>query len=246
MKSISTIAALAGALMLSSAAYADDVNWSGLYLGIHAGHAWSDFDASLVHPFPAVPGGVMSDGGSMSADSWLGGGHIGGNIQSGNFVYGIEADVSRADMSASEDFRMDFDTDWATRIKLDTFGTVRGRIGYTTGPMMIYATAGFAWGQSQMDIDTISITGPVVMSQLSKSKTHLGWTAGLGAEWALGPNISVRGEWLYTDLGSESYDPSGLAYAGTPAEFKHQEKASADLDFHMARVGVSYRFDFTR
>ena len=233
--------AVLAALLLTTPAMAQS-KWSGFYVGAHAGHAWSDLSADLAHPFPAVPGGVMSDGGTMSASGWLGGAHVGGNIQSGALVFGIEADISRADLSASEAFRMDYDTDWSTSLKLDTFGTVRGRIGVTSGPVLFYATAGLAWGKSEMSLDTISITGPVVMSKLSASKTHLGWTAGLGAEWALSENLSVRGEWLYVDLGSASYDPSGLAYAGTPGEFQHQEKASADLEFHTARIGVSYRF----
>lgn len=216
--------------------------WSGVYLGVHAGHAWADVDASLVHPFPAVPGGVTSDGGSMTDSGWLGGAHLGASYQLGSVVLGLEADVSAADLKASDAFRMDFDTDWATSVKLDHFGTVRGRLGFTTGPVLLYATGGLAWGKSEMSMDTISITGPVVMSQLSASKMHVGWTAGLGAEWMLSDNVTVRGEWLYVDLGSANYDPSGTAYAGTPGAFPHQEKASADLDFHTVRVGLSYRF----
>ncbi len=235
-------ATLAALLLSATAASAQDARWSGLHLGAHVGHAWGDLSATHCPDDICGYPGLLSHGGAMSASGWLGGVQVGANYQMGGIVVGIEADVSKIDLSSSQAFRMDFDTDWATRMSLDVFGTARAKIGFVTGPALIYATGGLAWGHGEMQIDTISITGPVTMSQLSEKAYHLGWTAGAGAEWALGPNLSVKGEWLYVDLGNVSYDPKGLAYAGTPGEFDHHELSQGSLDFHTFRVGLNYRF----
>lgn len=242
---------VAGAFLLSGVSGAmagggdygrPNVDWTGFYVGAHAGFASGDWDADLVHPFPAVLGGVLSDGGSIGTNGWLGGLQIGANYQTGSLVLGVETDVSWAGLDDSKSFRMDYDTDWATSLDLQVFGTARARVGFTTNNWLFYATGGLAWARAEMSIDSISITGPVTMSRLSAKANHIGWTAGLGTEWAATPNLSLKAEWLYVDLGSEDYDPKGLAYAGTPAEFNHHELASASLDFHTFRVGLNYRF----
>lgn len=236
------LTAAAAALALSATAAQADQNWTGIYVGAHAGHAWGDAAATHCPNDTCGYPGLLSHGGEMSASGWLGGAQVGANYQLGSIVVGLEADVSKIDLSASEAFRMDFDTDWATRMSLDVFGTARAKLGFVAGPALLYATGGLAWGRGEMGIDTISITGPVTMSQLSEKAYHVGWTAGAGAEWALGPNLSVKGEWLYVDLGDVSYDPKGLAYAGTPGEFDHHELSDGSLEFHTFRVGLNWRF----
>ncbi len=236
------LAGVSGAVAGGGDRYAMPAQWTGFYVGAHAGYAWGDWDVDLVHPFPAVPGGVLSDGGSIGSNGWLGGFQIGANYQTGSLVLGVETDISWTGLDDDKSFRMDIDTDWATSLDLQLFGTARARVGLVKDNWLFYVTGGLAWGRGEMNIDTISITGPVTMSQLTAKANHIGWTAGLGAEWAATENISVKAEWLYVDLGSADYDPKGLAYAGTPQQFNHHELASASLDFHTARIGINYRF----
>lgn len=116
------------------------------------------------------------------------------------------------------------------------------RVGHAFGSLLLYGTGGVAWARTQTDMQTISITGPVTMSELSSQTYHVGWTVGGGAEWAITPNLSLKAEYLYVDLGSANYDPKGLAYAGQPGEFKHHELMSGDIAMHIARMGLNYKF----
>lgn len=234
------------ACAISTPALAGDYNWTGLYVGAHGGYAWADAQGHVAHPCPAClpPAFPQAFAGSenIGGDSWHGGLQAGANVHMGGIVLGIEADASFADMTGDHVYRMDFDTDWAVKSKIDTFGTVRGRLGFTSGNMLFYGTAGLAWARVETDMQTISITGPVVMSELSSKQWHVGWTAGGGVEWAFAPGWSLKGEYLYVDLGSADHDPRGLAYAGTPAQFEHSEKMKVDLDMHIVRGGINYRF----
>jgi len=67
-------------------------NWSGFYIGAHGGGGWSDRCFSFL--------GVAD--GCHDADGWVGGGQIGFNMQSGQFVFGVEFSGSWADISGSQ------------------------------------------------------------------------------------------------------------------------------------------------
>ena len=60
---------------------------------------------------------------------------------------------------------------------LPWFGTVRGRLGYSVGSTLFYATGGLAYGSIKTKIATNSFVGPVTQSF---SHTNTGWTAGAG------------------------------------------------------------------
>jgi opacity protein-like surface antigen len=47
------------------------------------------------------------------------------------------------------------------------------------------------------------------MMQRKDTKTHLGWTIGGGAEFALTADLLIRAEYLYDDYGREKYEIEG-------------------------------------
>ena len=65
----------------------------------------------------------------------------------------------------------------------------------------------------------------------SEGQTHTGWTAGAGLEYAVTDNVLVRGEYLYTDLGSRNY-LSGAVAGGVDAR----------LTSSTVRAGISFKF----
>lgn len=221
-------------------------NWSGFYVGAHAGYGWADWSSSVAHPCPkCLPQQHQADAfagsGDLGGDGWLGGFQVGAARQIGPWVLGVEADVSWPDMSGSHTFRMDYDTDWAVQSSIELMGTGRVKIGYSLGRVQVYGTGGVAWAIVDSDMQTVSITGPVVMSELSSSTSHVGWTVGAGMEWAMTDRLSVKADYLYIDIGEEDHDPKGLAYAGTPQQFNHHELMSEDLKIHTVRVGVNVK-----
>jgi len=166
-------------------------SWAGPYLGATLGYEWGTIDNN-----PTRPSGVA------------GGGEVGFNWQHGNFVYGAEADIS---VSGAEDTfaPWQFSNPW--------FGTVRGRGGVAVGNVLIFGTAGLAYGG-------LTATTP---GNLSESHASFGWSAGAGVEVGLTPHWSAKAEWLYLDLADRSFSVTG---------------AENGLTANLLRLGVNYRF----
>lgn len=90
-------------------------NWSGLYVGAHAGYGWGSKEWSDVGPFSS----------SHDLDGFIGGGQVGYNYQVGQIVFGVEGDLSgtRAD-GASQFGGATFES------RVDWVATLTGRLGY--------------------------------------------------------------------------------------------------------------------
>lgn len=163
------------------------VDWSGLYLGLHAGYGWSRQDTGL--------------GSSIDADGWLAGGHIGLQRQFDRWVIGIEASFSGGDLDGST-------TIGAGRLAVDMSAKVSdilmitGRLGYAWRDLLFYVKGGYA----SADVD-LKITTPGGM--FTSSSRLDGWTAGAGFERKLTQNVSFGFEYNYIDLGSKSFAFSG-------------------------------------
>lgn len=148
--------------------------------------------------------GTLSNSGARPSGV-MGGFQGGYNWQFGQFVIGGEADIQLSD--ADDVFaNYKFSNPW--------FGTVRGRGGFALNNILFYGTLGLAYGRGHVDIGNVG-----------ESNLHAGWTAGAGLEVGLTPNWSVKAEYLYIDLTSESY---GLT--------------SNVLTSNLFRLGVNYRF----
>ena len=61
--------------------------------------------------------------------------------------------------------------------------------------------------------------------------TKIGWTAGLGLEYAFAGPWSAKLEYLYTDLGTTS---CGTCFAGSPQD--------VNVKVNAIRLGLNYRF----
>ena len=226
-------------------------SWSGFYVGAHAGYGWGDMNVDLSTSSGAVhyndhfakPDETLNGG-----DGWLGGFQIGVNKQSGNIVAGIEADVSWTDMDGEGRYTTQHPhyATWDIKSKLEMFGTMRGRLGVATGPVLVYATGGLAWGITETSQATnwfkaLGAPSDDVGGRTSGRNNHIGWTAGGGIEWAIAQNLTLRGEYLYVDLGEESYALRGTTKpnGSTP----YVETFGADLDFHVVRGGLNFKLN---
>jgi outer membrane immunogenic protein len=147
-------------------------SWMGPYIGANLGYQWGETTNN-----PTEPSGIA------------GGLQAGYNFQSGQFVFGGEADIQ---LSAAEDTfaPWKFSNPW--------FGTVRGRAGVALNNILFYATGGLAYGNLRGEI-----------GGLSENRTALGWTAGLGMEVGLTQNWSAKVEYLYIDLTDRHYTVTG-------------------------------------
>ena len=179
-------------------------NWTGFYAGINGGYGFgkSNWDAPAVSPSPK---GI------------LGGLTVGYNFQTGTWVWGLEGDIDYSAMKGSTDC-----VGGTCETKLNWLATARGRLGYAGwNNFLPYLTGGAGIGN-------VKATSPFG----DASKTQIGWTAGLGMEYAMWSNWSVKLEYLYADLGKFS---CGTCVPGPGAD-------QVSFKNNIARIGVNYRF----
>ncbi len=131
------------------------------------------------------------DGGFIGATA-------GYNWQIARWVFGIEGDYSWSGISGSLS-TCGTGPPHPCGTDLDSFGTLRGRVGYAfgmRGDWLAYVTGGLAVG----DVHAWDSLTPA-----SGSKFRAGWTAGAGVEKAFAQHWTVKLEYLYMDLGSAEY-----------------------------------------
>jgi outer membrane immunogenic protein len=209
--------AAAAALLTAGAASAQQMSWTGLYLGGHLGGSWGSFD-------------------DVDVNGFLGGLHGGYNLQNGNIVYGIEGDFSWTGADATDSQTGAAGICVANRIgclagaaatssiNLDWLASLRARLGVTFGNVLVYGTGGVGWGNVDLSVSAAGL------GTSSSSNTHVGFVAGGGAEMKFTPNLSGRVEALYYGLGSETYNIFGTS-------------TKLDLDTTVVRAGLSYHFN---
>jgi len=193
--------------------------WTGFYVGVNAGAGLSQDHADTNGVFLGL--GAVDIAGS----GFTGGVQGGYNWQfNPNWVAGIETDIGYLGIDRS---RQNWNDSRAFGVKTDWYGTIRGRLGYSTGPALLYVTGGAAFVNVKNNFDEIAVT------QASKSETATGWTVGGGIEAALAQNWTAKTEYLYIDAGSQDvFNP--VIGGGSTTHFNNR--------FHVFRFGLNYKF----
>lgn len=175
--------------------------WSGVYAGLNLGGAFGRYSAN------ATSGPLSADLGSVNASGIVGGAQIGGQLQSGHFVYGIEADFQGSSQDHSETYNLGGTLVTATA-SMPWFATVRGRLGWAWDNILLYGTGGLAIVDGKLSASALGVTA-------STENSHLGWVAGAGVEWAFAQQWTAKAEYLYIDSGNiEIANVSGIAING--------------------------------
>ena len=121
-------------------------NWSGLYGGVNAGYSFghSSLDGSTFGTANST---------TWNADSFIGGGQVGYNFQSGSLVYGLEADIAWRNATAAASFLNPNGLDRSTfNDQQGWIGTLRPRVGVAANNWLFYGTGGLAFGSSSTTI----------------------------------------------------------------------------------------------
>jgi outer membrane immunogenic protein len=196
-------------------------NWGGLYGGIVGGGALASVRGTGLDGTPANAGEYGNNGSGISV-----GGQVGYNwMLAPRVVVGFEGDWSY--LGINHDSVNFFNSEMTFNVDTSWIATARGRIGYSTGPALIYATGGGAWVNL-----TESFTDTQFSGAASSSKTLSGWTVGGGIETTLWGNWSTKSEYLYVDVG----DGDTLTHPTTGYAL------TADHKFHLFRSALVYRF----
>lgn len=203
-------------------------DWSGFYVGIQAGVA----EQGITHCDDGfVP---RCGGGGLDFPSYDNGGDLFGvtagyNWQFNKIVAGVEADYAWADIDGSSPDTSDFGCGGGGTLctsEISSIATIRGRLGYSFGRFLPYATAGVAFTRFEA----------AIMSGASGDKTtEADLVVGVGVEFAITQRLSVKAEYLHIDNGQHfRYDVEPLC--GAPGCSTESD------DTNLMRIGLNYRF----
>jgi outer membrane immunogenic protein len=238
-----------------SLAQTPNYNWTGFYAGGNFGYGFGQPTAPAIgfsDPYGIGIGNFLELGGfniaSYPNKGVLGGIQAGYNYQISSWVLGAEADWSATDISGSYSALSTVDPNAVTGISvtntntsLDWLATLRARVGVASDKWLFYGTGGLALGRVTSGFDsyiTDRSTGFTFSYNGANSTTNVGWTAGVGTEYALG-RFSVKLEYLYYDVGPNRVTSPTIdkTYAGTSFLTLDQRTAG-----HIVRVGLNYHF----
>lgn len=202
-------------------------NWSGPYIGLHAGYGWGREDDNQSHLFSENGPPPQNPADKFNMNGFVGGAHAGYNYQIDQFVIGGEADIDYTDLKGSHLYsysgggvtgRLQMKSEWQ--------GSLRVRAGYAIDNILLYATGGVAFANGKLS-DHGQSFGTSYGS--SSSNTHIGWTVGLGAEYAFTQNWIGRAEVRYSNFQKKGYETAN-------------GRVKAGWNQTTATLGVSYKF----
>ncbi len=171
-------------------------NWTGFYLGAHAGYIAANANANAVDT-----AAITATYGRMpKPEGGFAGLHAGYNFQlPSKVVLGVEASVDALGIDGLKDTlgiaprsSLKVTTDWV-------FGMV-GRLGYAIDRWLPYVFAGGAWAHDKENGFNPFI-GPFALAN-----SHAGWTAGAGIEYAFAGRWSARLQYRYVDVDRQQYN----------------------------------------
>lgn len=185
-------AALAVAVLAAQPAVADApaFNWTSFYLGVSGGGGIG----TTKHTNAA-------NGATSGSDSGMNGGILGGTygfnwLIAPSWLVGIEGDFSWALLQDRFPHPgNDFCDGSGCITDLHWLGTDRLRFGYRTDDdWLFYATGGVAYGD---------VRAHILGCCTDETRTRFGYTAGGGVETSIAPQLSLKLEYLFVDLGNE-------------------------------------------
>jgi outer membrane immunogenic protein len=230
-------------------------NWTGCYVGGNAGGIWGHDRAHVVvaqdnagQEAAAIAGGAIPVNFGYDRSSWMAGGQAGCNYQKTNWVFGIETDIDATRLNGGQTINTNainfLANTSSTYQTMSWIGTTRGRVGAAWNNVLFYGTGGVAYGNGNYGYSRNNVVGGGQISYAATdSATQVGWTLGGGIEVGFG-QWSIKGEYLYYDLGNHTVNNVCTVVGGGPC-FVAPNAAYATTFSNrgnIARLGFNYRF----
>ena len=176
---------------------------------------------------------------SASASSWVVRGETGYNWQQGAWVYGLAADIAAMHLNSGANTTLlgVVAVPASVNADIDWYGTVRGRLGWSSGPLLLYGTGGLAYGRLALNSSLMTAFTPLSLNAQTSS-VRAGWVLGAGVEYLWSPNVVLSLDYQYVDLGTISVASSSPG----PGPSFSTLSASAHGQFQAVTVGLSWLF----
>jgi high affinity Mn2+ porin len=211
---------LPAAMLLKAQRLQPAIDWSGFYLGAHAGYGFGRTDATLQDPLLSrVSNGFGGPVGGLQA---------GYNFQlPSRILLGVEVDATFPNYIDGNSIMASLGTPNSSVIEqMDFTGTARARLGYVTGPWLTYATGGLAFMGERF------VNAPTIGDQEKQVRMRFGWTAGAGIEYAFAPHWSAKLEYLYSQ------------FRDANVQFASGAQYQSATDFQSIRIGLNRKIDW--
>ena len=249
-------------------------NWNGGQVGgsnggSFANNAFAEPGSYVCPPYTAIGSTCYETPFSFTGNdaSYTIGPFLGYRMQFGNFVAGVEGDVSwkNANSSAAQTTSTQINPAFSFYQRDDVFsgslkqgwdGSIRGRLGVLVTPWtLVYGTGGVAFGRVSGSLsytgnlyacdspgfDCTTFVGSAI-SGTSFSETRVGYTLGGGVEYQFYGPWSARIEYRYTDLGSFTKTFDVVTYCASCVAPSPGASISLHPTFQTVRVGVGLGF----
>lgn len=244
----------------------DSETWKGWYVGVYGGGTFNRSDVATSTIYSST--GYLAQASvtaintagvqQIKPNGFTGGGTFGYNHQTGALVVGAELDFGAMNANEGVSSGATYPCCSLTRFTINQATktrwllTARPRLGVAVGNAMIYGTGGLA----VTDVNyaaTFTDTYANATESAAFKKNKAGWTLGGGAEFKIGSNWSVKGEYLYADFGSTSVTSTNLnatsivnrpenVFAPGVAYPTNIFTHSSDLRINNVRFGINYHF----
>ncbi len=204
-------------------------NWSGAYVGVNVGMVATRTPGTVFDLYSDGTTGYEAQPAAKgdSGHGALAGLTAGYNFQSGNLVYGVEADVGG--IFGDKVVGTQGDEGFA-KAQTKALATLRARVGLSTGATLYYLTAGVAGVQQKLSVGSNNDSAKAG----SSSKWKIAPVAGAGVEQQLGGGWSAKVEGLY--IFQTKNNLNGPMSGGSSKAF------STKSSHVVVRVGVNYSF----
>ena len=183
--------------------------------------------------------------GSNTASSWLVGAQIGYNYQIRNWVLGVEGEVNWTNLKGSN---LDPSYPDINHTDTDFIGVLGGRLGYAWDRLLLYGKAGGAWAHDKYSVisntrfsvgsnalPAVTVTSGTEVDEATVNR--FGYMLGVGVEYALTPQWSVKAEYEYLDFGRQRTTLTPTTTVVSPFDEDIRQT------IQIASIGLNYKLD---
>ena len=214
-------------------------DWRGFYLGLNAGGQFGQSEDTDLDGYNANAN--RGQNWKYGEFGFSGGAQMGFNWQWHSLVLGPEVDAGYMNLHGHGVQPVSPGDDTSGKNDSDFFTTFRGRLGFALDHWLFYATGGGIAVNETVRVVDNDVTPPAGPAVIDARQTDfaLGYTVGGGIERMIGCHWSVRAEYLYFNLASESFSGQSVSIV-TPGVTTYDWRA--DTTGHIFRLGLNYRF----
>ena len=218
-----------------------ECNWTGFYIGLNVGGQWGHsedrdidgYQAPEPHEWGYDESGVIA------------GGQVGYNFQWNWLVLGVEAEGGYMNLEGRgvSQFDASFEgSDTHGKTDSDFFTTIRGRLGFTFGHWLFYATGGGIGVNYETRVIDNCDTGACGSELINAGKTEFnwGWTGGGGIEYMFNCHWTMKAEYLRYQLDDQTFSGAARFSDGDFAgRFRFK---GIGTEGNIVRAGLNYKF----